>query len=245
MEVIFLHIAICDDDVLELTRISSLLNLYKQERHIYLTYKTYNNPTEMLADMNQNPYDLLLLDILMPVFTGIEVAKEIRNFNNEVPIVFLTSSPEFALDSYVVKARDYILKPVSQNRLFSVLDSIFTENPEPMDGLSLKTQHGLLRIFFSKLSYVEVMKKQLYFHMSDGSIKNIPGSLSEYENTLLAHNEFIKVHRSFIVNLWYMNELTASGFISNTGDIIPISRLLYSKVQHAYIEQLFTQKNNN
>ncbi|MEG1067542.1 MAG: LytTR family DNA-binding domain-containing protein [Anaerovoracaceae bacterium] len=237
-----MHIAICDDDVLELTRISSLLNLYKQERHIYLTYKTYNNATEMLADMNQNLYDLLLLDILMPGFTGIEAAKEIRTSNNEVPIVFLTSSPEFALDSYSVKARDYIIKPVSKSKLFSVLDSILEETQEPMNGLSLKTQNGLLRIFFSKLSYVEVMNKQLYFHMTDGSIKNVHGSLSEYENTLLSHNEFLKVHRSFIVNLWYMNELTASGFISNNGDVIPISRLLYSKVRHAYMEHLFEKK---
>jgi DNA-binding LytR/AlgR family response regulator len=107
--VIILHIAICDDNAIELSHISELLNRYRLERNAQLIYITYLNATELLSAMEKNLYDLLLLDILMPGFTGIEAAREIRTFDQIVKIIFLTSSPEFALDSYGVKAIDYIL----------------------------------------------------------------------------------------------------------------------------------------
>ncbi|MEG1780966.1 MAG: LytTR family DNA-binding domain-containing protein [Clostridium sp.] len=236
-----MHIAICDDDLLELNRITLLLDTYRRERDICLTYKTYQSATELLSNLKTSQYDLLLLDILMPGFTGIQAAREVRTFDNGVNIIFLTSSPEFALDSYAVKARDYMLKPVLEDKLFSALDSILAEEKESFDGISVKTQNGMNRILFSKLVFVEVINKRLYFHLSDASLREVHAPLSEYENKLLLRSEFIKTHRSYIVNLWQMSELTAHGFVTYQGTIIPISRLLYTKVKQAYMEHLFIE----
>ncbi|MEG0778370.1 MAG: LytTR family DNA-binding domain-containing protein [Oscillospiraceae bacterium] len=236
-----MRIAICDDDSSELSRISSLLNAYRLENDVKLTYKTYLSAAELLSTMKCNQYDLLLLDILMPGFSGIDAAREVRGFDSSVNIIFLTSSPEFALESYSVKARDYMLKPVSKEKLFSTLNIIFNEEKPVLDGLSVKTQNGMARILFAKLAFVEVVNKRLHFHISDGSVREVCAPLSEYEEKLLSRPEFIKVHRSYIVNMEQMCELTSNGFISHNGSTVPISRLLYSQVRRTYMDHLFAE----
>ncbi|MEG0573954.1 MAG: LytTR family DNA-binding domain-containing protein [Erysipelotrichaceae bacterium] len=233
-----MKIAICDDDSLEIAHISSLLNTYRLNISIDLKYKVYKNATDLLAELN-NQYDLLLLDIIMPGFTGIQAAKEIRMFDKDVKIIFLTSSPDFAVDSYSVRANDYILKPIQSSKFFTALDNILFDSQPSFDGISVRTKTSIIRILYSKLEFVEVMNKHLYFHMSDGSVNEIYASLSEYESQLLEQPGFIKVHRSYIVNLCYMNELTSNSFITNNNKSVSISRLLFASVRQSYMEHLF------
>ena len=85
----------------------------------------------------------------MPIVNGVEVAKEIRSFNPEAKIIFLTSSPEFAVESYSVNATDYILKPVKEDRFFSVLDNLLMDIQKPQEELTIKTKNSINRILFS------------------------------------------------------------------------------------------------
>ena len=234
--------AICDDDSLELERISSFIAAYRQEKKVPLTYKAFQSATELLSTMNSGDYDILLLDILMPGLTGMEVAHEIRGYDAGVKIIFLTSSPEFALESYAVKAYDYILKPASRHNLFPILDALYAEEQKPLEGLIVKTQAGMARILFPKLAFVEVMNKKLYFHLAEGSMQEVSSSLAAFEDKLLTRSEFVKVHRSYIVNLWQMSELKSREFITQARKTVPISRLLYRKVREAYMEHLFVEK---
>ncbi|MEG2652230.1 MAG: LytTR family DNA-binding domain-containing protein [Ruthenibacterium sp.] len=236
-----MHIAVCDDDSMELARIASLLDAYRRERNICLSYQTYLSAAELLFAIKSKQYDLLLLDILMPGFTGLQAAQEVRTFDSGTNIIFFTSSPEFALESYAVKARDYILKPVLKEKLFSALDAVLAQEPEVFEGLSIRAQRGMAHILFSRLAFVEVMNKQLHFHLSDGEVRAVRASLTDYEQRLLIRPEFIKVHRAYLVNLWQMRELTPGGFVTHNGDSIPVSRLLYSGVRKAYLEHLFVE----
>ena len=171
-----------------------------------------------------------------------QAAHEIRAFNSRMKIVFLTSSPEFAVESYVVKAYDYILKPASKERVFSLLDAVMAAEEKPIEGLKIKTRSGMARILFSKLGFVEIMHKKLYFHLVDGEIQEVSSSLAAVEDELLARSEFVKVHRSYIVNLWQVGELRPKELITYTGKTVPISRLLYGKVREAYMKHLFLEK---
>lgn len=237
-----MKIAVCDDDSQELARISASLDTYLLEKKISLIYKTFHNATELLATMRSSDYDIIFLDILMPGISGMKAAHEIRGFDTEVKIIFLTSSPEFAVESYAVKSYDYILKPVAQSRLFSILDAVIAEEQKPLEGLTVKTQSGLTRILFSRLAFVEVMNKKLYFNLADGSVREAPSPLAGFEEQLLSRSEFIKVHRSYIVNLWQVSELGAKELVTHGGKAVPISRLLYGKVREAYMKHLFLEK---
>lgn len=234
-----MYIAICDDNKEELSRISLLLEKYKREQNASITYKAFHSGVELLSTAKSSDYTLYILDVIMPAVNGIEVAKEIRSLDNEAKIVFLTSSPEFAVASYSVKAMDYILKPVAEDRLFGILNEMITDSEKPQQGLTVKTKNGIARILFSKLVYVEVVNKQVYFHLSDSSIREVTASLSEFEQIFLARPGFIKVHRSYIVNLYQINEISTNRLTTHQGKSIPVSRTLYKEVRDAYVKHLF------
>ena len=237
-----MKIAVCDDDSQELERISSFIDTYQRESKGPLTYKAFQSATELISSMGSGDYDILLLDIMMPGINGMQAAHEIRSFDAGVKIVFLTSSPEFAVESYTVKAYDYILKPVPKDKLFSILDAVIAEEQKPLEGLNVKTQLGMARILFSRLAFVEIMNKKLYFHLADGGVQEVTASLAAFEEELLARAEFVKVHRSYIVNLWQVGELGSKELITLAGKTVPISRLLYGKVREAYMKHLFLEK---
>lgn len=237
-----LRLAICDDEISELSRISKLLNRYQEQKSEAFRYDAFSSPLELLESLRKDVYDILLLDVLMPGLSGIETAHEIRKINQTVKIIFLTSSPEFAVESYAVDAYYYLLKPTTETKLFPVLDKLFLNARNEEDSLFIKSASGIIRISFYSLEFLEVMNKKLYFHLTDGSVKEMYGSLSDYEPELLKREEFLKVHRSFIVNMKHTQELQAGTITTASRQIIPISRLLYPKVREIYMNYLFLEK---
>lgn len=236
-----MHLAVCDDNSAALERIVGLLEDYRREKQAPITWHTFLSAAEMVSSMHAANYDLLLLDILMPGVNGMEAAREIRGFDRDVAIIFLTASPEYAMEGYAVNARDYLLKPVDRTRLFASLDRLLTERDALPKAFHIKTASGMARIPYNAVVYAEVLNKQLYFHLSDDSVRQTRAPLSEYEPLLLQQGSFVKVHRSYIVNLWHMAELTTDALQTYGGQTIPISRLLYTKVRHAYMDHLFTE----
>ena len=237
-----LKIAICDDDVQELSRISDLLSLYKTEKSAVLKYDAFSNAVELLEAMKRQAYDVLLLDVLMPGMSGITAAHEIRGFDPAVKIIFLTSSPEFAVESYAVDAHYYLLKPAATDKLFPIIYRIFLEKGRGAETLSIMQPSGLIRLPIGRIEFLEVQGKRLMFHFDDGSVKEIRGSISEFEDKLLYKDNFLKVHRSFIMNMEYIQALNARDITTLTGQTVPVSRLLHSRVKEAYMQFLFVEK---
>ena len=117
-----MRIAACDDDVSFLQELSVLLNQYGEENCCNMEYKIYTNPLELVNQIEKGVhYDVILLDVFMPGINGIQCAKDIRTFDSLVKIIFLTSSAEFAVESYSVKAYQYLLKPIQKEKLFLTL----------------------------------------------------------------------------------------------------------------------------
>lgn len=236
-----IHIAVCDDNSAAIERIVRLLQDYRREKQIPISWHTFFSAAEMVASMQSAEYDLLLLDILMPGVSGMDAAREIRTFDQGVKIIFLTTSPDYAVEGYAVNASDYLLKPVSRERIFRALDRVVAEGSSLSKGIHIKTTAGVAKIPYVSLCYVEVRDKLLYFHLADGSVRTSRASLAEYEPLLLYQKGFFKVHRAYIVNFRHMTELTADSFCTRTGQTVPVSRLLYSQVRQAYIDDLFAE----
>ena len=121
--VVFVKIAVCDDDSQVLLRVLSKLAAYREQRQADLPCQGFENAVDLLASMERENYDLLFLDVLMPGLSGIQAAREIRQKNENIKIVFLTSSPEYAVESYSVQATNYLLKPATEERLFPRIGS--------------------------------------------------------------------------------------------------------------------------
>jgi len=237
-----MYIAVCDDQAAELETLTNLLHIWQEERKTTLRYRVFRNATELLDAAEKERFTLYLLDVMMPGTNGLEAAREIRCFDDTADIVFLTSSPGFAYESYGVHALDYLLKPIRTEMLFPILDRLSLREQKPQDGLTLKCSSTLIRVPFSQLSHIEVLSKHLYFNLTDGQVHEVAGSLTEYEDLLLSRPEFMRVHRSYIVNILQIQILSPTGITTFSGKHIPLSRRLYSQIQKDYMQLLFQQR---
>ena len=91
---------------------------------------------------------------------------------------------------------------------------------------------------------MEINNRTLYFHLIDGTVKSIAGRLSDYEDMLLKYPEFLKVHRSYIINMNFMKSMNQKSFITLTGEEVPISRNLSPTIKNCYIEYLYSAIRN-
>lgn len=234
-----MKIAICEDDTTQQNILTAALNSYRTPAGEHVQYDVYHNGLDLLASINTHPYDVLLLDILMPGFTGMDTAREIRESNEKIPIIFLTTSQEFAVESYRVHAFDYLMKPMDQNALFETLDRAFAMTESTLEkSILVQTAKAVYVLSLSQIEFVEINNRTLSFHLIDGTVKSISGRLSDYEEALLKHPEFLKIHRSYIINMDLMKALNQKSFITLTGNEIPISRNLLPAIQKRYIEHL-------
>ena len=238
-----MYIAICDDQAGDLSALTGLLMRWLDERDkTAMHFRRFRSGEELLEAAAAERFTLYLLDVLMPGIDGLDAAREIRKIDDTAEIVFLTSSPGFAYESYSVHALDYLLKPVSAEKLFPLLDRLALREQKPEEGLTLKVGTTLTRVLFSHLVYVEVNGKHLYFNLADGSVLEVYGSLSEYEAQLLSRSEFRHIHRSYIVNMLQLAEFSHAGARTFTGKNLPVSRLLYPQLQKDYMKLLFSQR---
>ena len=100
-----LKIGICDDSKIFLICAEKLIRKWSDERRIPVKIYTFNNGDKLVAANTEERLDIIFLDIIMPLLNGMDAARELRQRDKSVKIIFLTSSPEFALESYEVKAQ--------------------------------------------------------------------------------------------------------------------------------------------
>lgn len=167
-----IQIAFCDDDQTVLDQLSALLEKYRAQRCVQIQCTAFHSPLDLLAEIEKGTrYDILFLDVIMPAENGITAAKEIRQHDNVVKIIFLTSSAEFAVESYVVGAYFYQLKPIWEDSFFRLTDSVIAEcRRADQRSLILRCKTGISRIDLDQLLYCEVLGRTLLFHLVDGTV---------------------------------------------------------------------------
>ena len=234
-----MRIAVCDDDEREIDHLSALITEYQSSRGVSLESHFFHNSIDFLCDVKGGEYDLVLLDVVMPGVGGIKAAQELREKDRNVKIIFVSSSPEFAVESYSVDAYHYLLKPVEADALFLLLDKAGKEvSVQDERGFVLKNREGVVRISFAEIQFVEVINKKVSFHLTDGMIHEVTAALADLEGELLSRQEFIKTHRSYIVNLNCVQSVIINCALTKRGDSIPISRQRRNQVQSAYMNFL-------
>ena len=227
-----MKIAICDDDKNELFRILSVLADYQTQRNIEFSYKPFDNSTELASNLLQEHYDIYLLDVVMPGLNGIELAKEIRSSDKAADIIFLTSSPEFAVESYTVKASNYLVKPVSRDRLVEALDDIMRTRTEDRDScLVLKSSVGVHKVHMSEIIYIEALNRKIIYYLRNNSQITCVDS----DRQLLQHPEFLLAHRSFLVNMNYIRRIDAADLYLANGKCLPLAQRRISEIKRLYL----------
>ena len=185
---------------------------------------------EAIQKVENENIDLIFLDIQMPNLTGIEFSKML--INKKTKIIFTTAYEKYALESYRVNAIDYLLKPIDYSEFFTAANKaknlILDKPTSPLesnydnDYIFIKSDYKLLKISLKDIIYIEGLKDYVKFYTinSDKPILSLM-SLKSLENDLTIKN-FMRVHRSFIVNLKMVNTVERNRIVFGK-KYIPIS----------------------
>lgn len=238
-----IHIAICDDSKQERQILAVLFKRYQELHATPLQIHIFQNGFSLLDAIDQGKrFDITILDILMPGENGIEIARNIRASGTDTEIIFLTSSPEYAVDSYEVKAQNYLLKPVTEEKFFASIDSILAELDEKDTAsfIIYTTEKQYSRIRVSSLVYGEVTHRTITLHLADQTIISAVMTFTEFQDILKAYPDFIYPHRSYAVNMHYIQYVTKSDIILTDCQKIPLSRNNYTKISEQFLNFAYT-----
>lgn len=236
-----IKIAFCDDDMEVLHQMNELLDRYRVERNEDITYAAFQSPFELLTEIEKGIRpDILFLDVVMPGQNGMDVAKEIRQYDTNMKIIFLTSSPEFAVESYSVGAYFYQLKPIWEESFFRLMDAVLAEcEKKKKNRLILRSKDGITRINLQQLEYCEVLGRKLLFHLENGAVLESAGSLDDLAGQLMQYSNFFRPHRSFLVNMEYIQNISSRSIKMVNDAEIPIPHGKCSEIKNTYMEYAF------
>lgn len=238
-----IHLAICDDEIEELNHVVALIEDYRVERNINLGYGVYQSPLDLIAAVESGIlYDIIILDVVMPGENGIEAARELRQCGCDAKIIFLTSSDEFAVQSYAVGAYFYQLKPIWKENFYTLMEQVAGEiNRSRSSSLIVKCKEGIARIPLEQLEYCEVIRKTIIYHMSSGKALESAGSMQSLSEALLKYSAFLQPHRSYMVNMDYIQNISYKIIELSCLAQIPIPRGKYAEIKERFLNYAFRE----
>jgi len=192
---------IIDDEPLALQLLEDFVN-----KTPYLTLAgKFDEPLQALPLLRSMKVDLLLLDIKMPDISGIDFFKSLAT---KPEVIFTTAYSEFALDGFELKAIDYLLKPISFEKFLSacnrVRDYLERKNSKPLrdkDYFFINASHKLHKVFYDDILYLEGFKDYTKIHLASAQAPLVILHNLKYFEELLDSNEFIRIHRSYIISI--------------------------------------------
>ncbi len=237
-------IALCDDELAELEKLEKLLSDY-EKNHSGLDFMTrhFENTDELLYMVREENYmpDLIFMDIYMPDGErnssplGMKAAKELRNMNYKGKIIFLTTSKEYALDAFDVDAFQYMVKPVSEDKLFLSLNNLLKEiEEEQKKVILLKIEGTLVRVSINDIVYCEAQGKKQWLYLINGTRYPLRMTMAEIYELLSHYQEFVRIGVAFIVNLGYIGSLNAKEIHMDNGMKIYLPRGTYKVLREQY-----------
>jgi DNA-binding LytR/AlgR family response regulator len=217
-----MYIMICDDIEAEARHLEKLLRAsgFPADTAVFLSGYDALRYANTGASI-----DVCFLDIVMPEMSGVELAHELREDGYAGEIVFLSTSNEYGSESYGVGAFTYLLKPATPETVGAVLGRL-ADKLAGADhaGIPLKMPGIAKTLLFKDLSHVEVVQHTVRFTLADGSVVPQYMSLREVAGKLLSDKRFVQTHRSYIVNMEHVSELTETAIIMRGGARIPVTR---------------------
>ena len=218
-----MNILICDDMISEAYKLERLLN----DSGFEVNTTVFTDANDALEHIRSGvTVDVCFLDIVMPGMSGVELAAAMRFEKYSGEIVFLTTSNEYAAESYQVKAFSYLIKPPDSDGVHKILSELEqAKKDDDTAGIIVKAAGSKRLVLFRDISHVEVMGNNIHFRLTDGTEAITRATFAETAPALLADKRFIQCHRSYIVNMDDISRVQGSeDFITQNGAMVPISR---------------------
>lgn len=215
-----IHVAIVDNDLSALEKVSEAFKRYGETHDVTFSIEFFRDPLDF-ANHYVPRFDLVMLDIRMPLIDGLELAEHIRSLDTEVAIVFVTIMANMAVRGYDVDASGFVVKPVHYGAFESTVERALNRRRTQEATLIIKTTGGMARVNAEDITYVEVTGHRVVFHTTRGDYET--WSSLRAEKARLPEESFVQCSAYALVNLKHVKSY--SGSTVEVGDVtITLSR---------------------
>jgi len=237
-----LKFAIIDDSSIDTQYVSKLVKKWAViADHIVCIQEFFSAEEFLFHYEDEKDYDILLLDIEMSGMNGVELAKRIRQENGTVQMLFITGFSDFVAEGYEVSALHYLMKPVSEEKLFAVMDRAVQNCNKTEKYLLVTVNQTLKRILVSSIMYAETFAHYVMLVTTEGEYQ-----IRENTSVLAERlgEDFVRPHRSYLVNLRYVHSISKTEVLMDNRKPIPLSRYNYQKINQDFIQYYKGQYND-
>jgi len=241
-----LHIVICDDQANHVEKTRSAVEQYTTNQNIKVTICEFDNPLLFLEGLDRTEgVDILLLDICMPGIAGTEVAKEIRRRRDKTEIIFITTSDEFAVDAFALKAAHYLLKPFTQTQFDEAMNRAMAQFHKGKEKrITLKLENSKIQMIdLDEILYIESSGHTQSVYIENGSCFEARHSMTRLAEELenISSGQFISPSKGYLVNQKSISNIETKHMVLLCGKCIPISRGNFRQLQNAFFEYQFSE----
>jgi DNA-binding LytR/AlgR family response regulator len=231
------RISVCDDNSAELEKICDMISEYVGAINIPVKISAFSSGRELL-EHEETDADIYILDIIMPDMNGIELGQALRRKTPRTYIIFLTTSKDYALESYSVKAFSYLIKPIEKEKITAELSDCFFHIRKPKRHFVLKCAAGTTSVCAEDIIYIEYYNHRMIYHITGGdTLESIyfrvtfDSMIAEY----IENGSFVKSSASYLVNMEHIRTVNAVGFVMSDGTVLPVTRK-YAEARKKYID---------
>ena len=228
-------IIICDDSAEDAAFLTELTSFWGKQNGHTLHIETYPSAEAFLFRYEEDKTcDILLLDVEMPGKSGVELAKEIRKTNETLQIVFVTGYSDYIAEGYEVSALHYLMKPVHEEKFFSVLERAVSKLKSREKSVLLECAGETVRVPLHEIRYMDVRQNYVTVHArEDYTVKKTLGAMEKELD-----NRFFRAGRSLILNLGYIRRVSKTDVYLEDSTVLQLPRGVYDALNRAIIERL-------
>lgn len=236
-----IRLAVCEDDAADRRVLADWLTAYARSHPQWdVRVALFASPSALLAKVRRGTrFDLYLLDMMMPEMDGIELAAAIRRQDRTALFCYLTSSPDYALRAYRVKAREYLLKPIAKDDLYAALDELVAGiRTQAAARFPVRTKTGVQAVPLAEIICIEHYKHRLYCRLIDKTVLEsvtLRQPLDIIAAPLFADGRFLKISASHVINMQYVVAVRSGFFELADGEVLPITRA-YTDAKGKYLD---------
>ncbi|MDD6442732.1 MAG: LytTR family DNA-binding domain-containing protein [bacterium] len=238
-----LKIAICDDRKEDRDRMNQYVQQFCQEGMLQAEIKVFDHPDDLLCACEKFRPHIYILDIVMPMVNGIQVARELRWNQPDAQIVFATSEESFALESFDVNPVNYIVKPVKRDKLFETLRlAMKWINLEEENTVTVKVKGGYRTLHLGDIMYLDYRNHVVTYHLLSGetiSTSTLRIGFAEYLVQYHKEDDIVLCHESVAVNIKSIDKLTKTDLMVRNQEILPVAKSRYAQVAEKYMNYRF------
>ena len=234
-----IRIAVCDDEKYFREKIGALLQEYSSAREFGINVESFASGEEFLASEKKEMFDVIFLDINMEGMNGIETAQKIRQFSEDIVLIFITAYVAYSPEGYKVNAIRYLLKDSDsfKTAFWECMDAVRNKLMVVEKKEKFEFQGKDMVIPLSHIVYMESNLHKVTFYIKGKEIQayTMYEKLDAIEERLRKTQSFCRIHQSYLINLKYVDEVKRYQVLLNTGEILNIAKPRYKEVEMQYI----------